>query len=64
MIRSMPTNDNFRNHFDETFRRSNAGLVQLEERQSCKLVAESSNLSSGPKMIIKCQDEDIILNGS
>lgn len=62
MIRSKPSTDKFRKGYDSIKWCHDAGVVQKVERVPCKHIVESSILSAG-SMIIKCQDEDLILNG-
>ena len=81
MIKSKPTTKEYRDNYDRVFakgyqpesyvdgfNRIKAGLVQLEERLSCKQVVESSSLSSGsnsrdlPRKISVADPDPIKLN--
>jgi hypothetical protein len=56
-IKTPPATKEFREGWDRTFAR----VVYQEERVPCKHIVEGSIPVSG-SIIIKCQDEDIILD--
>ena len=61
MIRSKPSNKEYRKWYDEIKWDHKAGVAQKVERLPCKQDVTGSIPVSG-SIIINCQDEDIILD--
>lgn len=59
MIKTPPNSNEYERNYDKVFRK--AGVAQTVERLPCKQDVTGSIPVSG-SIIIKCQDEDIILD--